>query len=104
MIYIFWTTSTLEEAQKIIHSLLKKKWIMCANIIPKVYSIYEWEGKVQQDEEVKVILKSDQAFYEKVCSEIENMGSYDVPEISCIEIDKAYPPYLEWLEEGLKLK
>lgn len=104
MIYIFWTTSSIEEAKEIISFLIKKKWIMCANIIPKVHSIYEWEGKIVEEDEVKVILKSDQTFYEKICQEIQRMGSYDVPEISCVKIDLPYPPYLDWLEKGLSKK
>lgn len=97
MIYIFWTCANREEAEKIISSLLKERYIACASIFPPVTSLFRWEGKVQREEEIKVLLKSKQEYFEKISSYIQAHCSYDVPEIASVKAEEVFEPYLSWL-------
>ena len=99
--YIFWTCASVEEAKKIIQELLQKRWIACASIFPKVISLFYWEGKMQEEEEVKVILKSTSQKYSDIEKFILNHASYDLPEILMMPIEKGNPDYLKWMEEVL---
>lgn len=99
MIYIFWTCRDREEAKKIARSLLDKRLIACASIWPEVESIYRWEGKIEEGKEAKVILKTEARHFEAICQLIRKEGSYEVPEISQIQVTKANPQYASWLRQ-----
>lgn len=99
MVLVLWTCATLEEARRICHDLVEKKLVACANIIPHVESIYLWEDKVESGNESKVFLKTLDSHYELVRNYIKEHCSYDVPEISKIDIDLSHPDYSRWVEE-----
>lgn len=97
MIYIFWTCRNREEAKKIASLLLEQHLIACASILPEIESIYRWEGKVEEGKEVKVLLKTQEGLFDSICALICKHGSYEVPEISQIDVAKSNPRYLSWL-------
>lgn len=100
--YIFWTSATLDEAKKIAHLLLSNKLIACASIIPYVISLFEWNGKIEEASEVKVLLKTKKEHYPAIRACIEENASYQVPEIILISWDDANPSYADWVEKSLK--
>lgn len=97
IIYVFWTCRDSKEAKRIIHQLLEKHLIACASLFPNVTSIYGWEGKVEESEEVKVILKTVPEHFSKILSHIATHGSYQVPEVSQIDVGLANPTYCDWV-------
>jgi periplasmic divalent cation tolerance protein len=97
MIYIFWTCRSREEAKKIIQHLLDGHLIACASILAEVESIYRWEGKIEEGKEAKVILKTQAKLFDAICAAIREKGSYEVPEISAIEVARCNPQYLSWV-------
>lgn len=54
---MFVTASSDSEAEKIAQHLVSKHLIACANILPGVKSVYEWKGKVEQSNEVLLMIK-----------------------------------------------
>lgn len=100
-IQIQWTSDSMSEAKEIAKTLVKKKWVACANILPHVDSFYLWDGKLQEDKEVKVFFKTKDAYFAKVRDYIMEHASYDVPEISKIAISDANPDYIAWMSEHL---
>jgi periplasmic divalent cation tolerance protein len=98
MIYVFWSAQGPKEAKRIIHSLLEKRLIACASIVPEVESVYRWKGRIEESQESKVILKTQAKHFESILSFIKKEGSYDVPEVSSLKIEKGNSQYLEWLE------
>jgi len=103
MIYIFWSCRDKNEAKKIIHILLEKRLIACASIFPEVESFYRWEGKIEESNEVKVILKTDAKHFDAIQTVILTEGSYQVPEIAEIDVVRGNPPYLDWLKRETAL-
>ena len=97
MIYIFWSCRDKIEAKKIIHQLLKHRLVACASIFPGVESIYRWEGKIEESEEVKVILKTDPKHFDSIQKMIQTHCSYEVPEIVQIDISRGNSRYLSWI-------
>ena len=97
MIYIFWSCRDKIEAKKIIHQLLNQRLIACASIFPGVESIYRWAGKIEESEEVKVILKTDPKHFDSIHKMIQTHGSYEVPEIVQIDISRGNSRYLSWI-------
>lgn len=103
IIYIFWTCRDKQEAKKIIHGLLDQRLIACASIFPEVESIYRWEGKIEESQEVKVIFKTALKHFDAVQSYIQKHCSYEVPEILQVDIVQGTPRYLAWIAQETAL-
>lgn len=100
-IQIEWTCSSLEEGRKIARDLVDQRLVACANLVPHIESIYHWEGKVEADQEVKVLLKTESVHFEAIKSYIETHASYDVPAILVFSIEEGNGNYLRWLSEAV---
>jgi periplasmic divalent cation tolerance protein len=102
MVYIFWTSPSIEEARKVITLLLEQRLIACGSIIPAVESYFWWQGKIDQGVEVKVILKTQRGLFSQVEETVCHNTGYQVPELTMISLEKVHAPYLQWLEDSLK--
>lgn len=100
-ILIFWTCKNEKEAKQIARALLEEQLVACASIIPKVESLFSWQGKIETAEECKVFLKTDARHFDSVREKIVSLCSYEVPEILQIEITGGNPAYLSWLQSEL---
>ena len=99
---IITTTTNKEEAVKIVKILLNERLIACANIIGSVLSLYWWRGKIQEDNELMIIMKSNEKLLEKTMKKILEIHSYKIPEILVLPIERGSQPYFNWMEECLK--
>lgn len=98
-VYIFWTSPSKEEAKRIILELLERRLVACASILGQVESLYRWEGKIEQSDEVKVIFKTKSTHFKAIYTYIVQHGSYSVPEVLQIDIAQGNPDYLSWLSK-----
>lgn len=98
MSYVLWSCPNEKEAKHVIHTLLDERLIACASIFP-VMSIYRWEGKIEEEQEVKVLLKTRTVVFNQLCSRIQDLCSYEVPEVTQLPVEQANPEYLSWLTE-----
>ncbi len=96
MITVYTTTATRKEAKRIANELVKKKIIACANIF-QIESIYGWKGKLYDEPEFAIIMKTLKPF-EKVKKEIKKLHRYEVPLIECWKTE-ANEEYLDWMEQ-----
>lgn len=100
---IFVTTSNREEATKIVRTLLEEKLIACGNIIDPVSSFFWWKGKIEEEKEVLIIMKSHERVFKKLLKRVPELHSYEIPEILALPIVDGSSSYLDWLEGHLKL-
>lgn len=84
-------------AEAIVRQLIKDDLIACGNIIDGVRSIYRWQGKVQQDREVMVVMKSTQENVDRLLTAASSLHPYDVPELLVVDVVAGNPLYLEWV-------
>ena len=80
------TTPNKEEAVKIVRSLLKERLIACANILGPVSSLFWWQGKIDEENEFLVFMKSHKNLFERLSERVTEIHSYDVPEIIALPI------------------
>ncbi|MES2766117.1 MAG: divalent-cation tolerance protein CutA [Bacteroidota bacterium] len=99
---VFVTTNSFKNAQEIAHALLTEKLIACANIIPAVTSIYEWNGNIEESSEFLILLKTYEFHLEKLEKCITAIHPYDVPEIITTSLKESSAPYLAWLTSSLE--
>lgn len=96
------TFPDIETARRIARELVSQNLAACANVIPKIESIYRWQGKIEQGDETLVLFKTTSARFAAFREKLKSLHPYDVPEIICIPIAGGWPPYLEWVSENVK--
>ena len=94
------TAGSEEEGALLAKSLVERKLCACVNLVPKIRSFYQWEGAVQDDAEVLLIIKTTQEKLQSLSDLLAEIHSYDVPEVLAIEVDQGSASYLEWLAES----
>lgn len=94
MVYI--TAKDMDEASKIANYLLDKRLIACANLFP-IRSIYSWKGKIENDDEVAMIIKTTHQNVDRIMKEVKKIHSYDVPCIVSYTVNKGDKDYLDWI-------
>ena len=94
------TAGSEEEGALLAKSLVERKLCACVNLVPKIRSFYRWEGAVQDDAEVLLIIKTTQEKLQSLSDHLAEIHSYDVPEVLAIEVDQGSASYLEWLAES----
>ena len=88
-----------EEAQKIGRALVEERLAACVNILSPVRSIYRWEGKIFDEGEWLLVIKTQAERFRELEPRIRSLHSYSVPEIISLPILEGSSPYLAWLEE-----
>ncbi|MFV1975263.1 MAG: divalent-cation tolerance protein CutA [Candidatus Scalindua sp.] len=101
-IIIYITTASVNEAKKIGRALVEEKLAACSNIISPIRSIYSWQGKICDDKEALMILKTRKQLFKQIVKRVEKLHSYDVPEIIAMPIIEGSSKYLSWLNEETK--
>lgn len=96
---VFFVTCPPAEAEKIARHLVENGWAACANIVQNVRSIYRWQGKICDDAECLMIVKTARADIENFVAEVKKIHSYEVPEVIGFEITDANDDYLNWVIE-----
>ena len=89
-------------ATKLANLLLESKSAACVNIIPHVESMYWWDGKVQTDKELLMMIKTRSNLVEAVTKTVKNSHPYDVCEVIAVPITAGNEPYLNWVRESTK--
>ena len=97
MILIYITCKDKKQAKNISRHLLEKRLVACTNIHP-IESMYWWENKIQEDNEVVIIAKTKEENYNKVKQEVKKLHSYDVPCILKINAE-CNKEYSDWINK-----
>jgi len=85
-----------EAAEPTAKLLVEKRLAACVQLFP-IESVYSWQGKVCDESEVMLIIKSRTDMFDKVMTAIKEIHTYDVPEIIRLPIADGLPEYLKWI-------
>jgi periplasmic divalent cation tolerance protein len=91
------TTPTPERAAEIARALVSERLAACGNVVPGLRSIYRWEGKVQEDEEALLVLKTTRARFDALRARVLALHPYDVPEVIALPVEAGSAAYLQWI-------
>jgi periplasmic divalent cation tolerance protein len=93
------TVGSRAEAEALSGALLAGRVAACVNTLPGVTSSYLWQGKLETDAELLLIVKTRRALIPAVNRIVREVHSYDVPEVIALPIIGGSPDYLGWLGE-----
>ena len=96
-IIVFITAPNEKEAAAISQTIVGERLAACINIIPSVRSIYRWQGRVEDEQEVLMIVKTKKSLFERLQERVKELHSYAVPEIIGLPVIEGSKQYLEWL-------
>jgi len=94
------TVASLGEAERIARRLVEDRLAACVNIVPQVRSLYIWQGKFSQEDEVLLVVKSRRARFRELTTAVKQLHSYSVPEIIALPILVGSSDYLRWVAES----
>jgi len=94
------TCGSEEEALKIAKALVDEHLAACVNIVSPIRSIYRWEGKIWDEKEWLLIIKTQKYRFPEVEKKVKFLHSYSVPEIICLPIVDGATSYLNWIKES----
>lgn len=101
MLIVFTTFANGEDAARVARTLVEERLVACANIVPGVRSLYRWEGKVADEGEVLVLMKTRKQDWTALQSRLHELHPYTTPECIAVRIASGSPAYMTWLEEAL---
>ncbi len=97
VVVVMVTTASQDEAMKIADLVVQSRLAACASTIPTVRSTYWWEGKLMNEQETLVLIKTTSDKFNSLEETIQKIHSYKVPEIIAIPVCQGFSPYLEWV-------
>ena len=99
-IIVFNTCNSADLASSMAESLVSNKLAACVNIINNVESVYQWQGKIEHDKEILLIIKTRQSLFSQVEKAIQELHDYELPEIIAVPIEAGQQKYLNWIQSA----
>jgi periplasmic divalent cation tolerance protein len=96
------TAGSAKEARKIARNLVEGRLAACVNVIPGVASFFRWKGRLCQEKEALILVKTVNTRVKKIIDKIKEIHSYEVPEIIFFRAVKGEKKYLKWVERMVK--
>jgi periplasmic divalent cation tolerance protein len=87
-------------ARALARTLVEERLAACGSVVPGVISVYRWQGELQEEPEVLLLLKTTEGALPDLLRRIPELHSYDVPEILALPVSGGHPPYLAWVTES----
>jgi periplasmic divalent cation tolerance protein len=97
---IFVTAPNEDEARRIAEAIVNERLAACVNIINSVESIYRWQGQVEHDRELLLIIKSTAGRYADLERRVKELHSYTTPEVISFRIKRGSQSYLDWIHDS----
>ncbi len=91
-----------ENAVSIAENVVAQRLAACVNVMPSVYSVYQWQDNVESAKENLILIKTSKDKYPALEKVIKSLHPYEVPEIIALNISSGLPEYLQWLENSIK--
>ena len=93
---ILCTCPDIEVAQSLAARLVSERLAACVNVLPGVISVYVWDGKIENAQEVQLFIKTQPQCFEAISRLMKAHHPYEVPELLMVSVDGGDEGYLAW--------
>ena len=98
IVTVYAVFGSAEEAQTIARTVVEERLAACANILAPCRSVYRWEGRIEEGEEVPALFKTRADTADGLIARIAELHSYEVPAAVAWPVSHALPAYANWVE------
>ncbi|XP_008261007.1 protein CutA isoform X2 [Oryctolagus cuniculus] len=95
----FVTCPNEKVAKEIARAVVEKRLAACVNLIPQITSIYEWKGKIEEDSEVLMMIKTQSSLVPALTDFVRSVHPYEVAEVIALPVEQGNSPYLQWVRQ-----
>lgn len=103
-VIVYTTCGSAGDAENLAQRLIEHRLAACVNVVPGVLSYYRWKGKVENNTEFLLMIKTARGLVDALRLELEKLHTYELPELVVAPIVDGSPNYLSWLEQELGSK
>ncbi len=96
------TVATAETGVRLGRQLVEERLAACGNVLPGLRSIYQWEGRIHDEPEALLLLKTRAELFEALRERILALHPYQVPEVLRLDVAAGHLPYLEWIRASVR--
>lgn len=97
VVAIYTTIDDIKLARRIAQTLTEEQLVACVNIIPNIESVYRWKGKIENSNEIILIVKTVDQNVKKTIQRIKQLHKYELPDIIVLPIIGGLKDYLEYI-------
>ncbi|KAB0358998.1 hypothetical protein FD754_003154 [Muntiacus muntjak] len=95
----FVTCPNEKVAKEIARAVVEKRLAACVNLVPQITSIYEWKGKIEEDSEVLMMIKTQSSLVPALTDFVRSVHPYEVAEVIALPVEQGNSPYLQWVRQ-----
>jgi len=95
------TVASAEEGAAIARALVEERLAACVNLVGGVRSFFFWEGRLQEEAEVLLVMKTRRERYGELEARLRALHSYTVPEVLALAVEAGSPAYTAWVRESV---
>lgn len=96
------TTPSVEDGHTIARALVAERLAACVNVVPGIRSVFFWEGRLQEEAEALLVIKTRRECYEALQRRVIELHPYSVPEVLALPVEAGSPTYLAWVGETVR--
>jgi periplasmic divalent cation tolerance protein len=104
LIVVVTSVGTEDQALDIAHALVRNHRAACVNIVPNVHSIYRWKGRICDDGEFLLLVKTRAREFDGVREAILKLNTYELPEVLAYRVDDSSPAFAAWIGKATEHK
>ena len=102
VILVLSSGSSEKEAMDIAQRLVEQELAACVNVVPAIRSVFRWKGKIWNEVENMIFIKTTSQLFEEVKKTIKELHSYELPEVLAVKIDDGEKNVLNWIGSSVK--
>lgn len=99
----FTTLPDRASAERLAAAMIEARVAACVSLLEPCTSIYRWQGKIEQSNEVPLMIKTTQAAYPQLESLLRAQHPYELPELIAVPVNIGLPAYLQWVDHEVSL-
>ena len=101
VLLVYCTCPDTPTATRLAGELVEKRLAACVSQLPGAVSTYRWDGRLNRDEEVLLMIKTTTGRYSQLEQTLQNSHPYELPEIVAVPVRAGLPGYLAWVAENV---